>query len=253
MNYLRDNYAVEEEKLYIGDIPTLRLKPKGKEGRLPSIIFYHGLDSNKERQRLRGYILSFLGYQVFIPDAIHHGERDRKESQDPKLIARYFWQAILQSVKESSFLTQEIIGKYNGDRDKIYATGHSMGGFISAGVLANNKDVKKAMPMNGSFDWEKSSSIMLESMGLASDFTIPEEEDMVKYSPINNIGKLEGKEILILHGEVDPEVDIRPQKDFFEANRSRLSIEMIVYEGLGHTVSTNMLDDLIKWLKDIKE
>ncbi len=41
------------ERISIGDIPCLKFRPKGAEGLVPTIIYYHGWRSNKENQRLR--------------------------------------------------------------------------------------------------------------------------------------------------------------------------------------------------------
>lgn len=246
MNYLEKNYSVREEKIYIEDIPCIRLVPKGLEGEIPTIIFYHGLDSSKERQRLRGYFFAFCGYQVILPDALHHGERHRKESLDPREISRYFWQAIINNIKESEVLVDSLIKNYGAGR--IIVAGHSMGGFTTAGVVTHNDKVKAGIAMNGSFDWEGSADIMKKAMGLDEDFTIPEEVEMKKLNPINNLHVLKDKKILILHGEEDPEVSIFPQREFYEKNRDNLDLDMIVYPGLGHFVTTNMLDDAMKWI-----
>ena len=104
IGYLDRHFAVEEERLTIGGLPCIRLIPKGLETSYRTIIFYHGLDSSKDRQRIRGHILAGFGYQVLLPDAVHHGERDRKETEDPEKIGRYFWQAILTSLRESDSL-----------------------------------------------------------------------------------------------------------------------------------------------------
>ena len=64
-DYLKSNFIVEE-KVRIQEIPTIIFRPKEVKGPIPSIIFYHGWSSNKELQRLRGFILASAGYQVKV-------------------------------------------------------------------------------------------------------------------------------------------------------------------------------------------
>lgn len=250
MGYLDRHFAVEEERLTIGGIPCIRLIPKGLETSYRTIIFYHGLDSSKDRQRIRGHILAGFGYQVLLPDAVHHGERDRKETEDPEKIGRYFWQAILTSLRESDSLVDKILGDLNSNGE-IYVTGHSMGGFTAAGVATHNDRIRGAIPMNGSFNWKRSSQILMEDMGLTADYDFPEREEMEALDPIKHIERLEGKRILMLNGEIDQEVSILPQKEFYNIARHVLDsrLDFIEYEGLGHFVTTNMLEDLLNYLE----
>lgn len=251
MAHLFENYGVEEEKIDIEGIPCLRLLPKNKEGKLPTIIFYHGLGSNKERQRMRGYMLAFAGYQVFIPDALHHGERDAKYTEDPIQVSKYFWQAILQSLQESEILIDRIVEDYRADEENIFVTGHSMGGFISAGVFTHNPKVRAAAPLNGSFSWEASNDSLRVVHG-HEGVKIEEEKEVNILDPIEHKDKIRDRDILILHGEKDPEVDINPQREFFEEMKKDMeNIDMIEYEDLGHFFTTNMMEDLIKWLKGL--
>ncbi len=247
-----DNNYVKEERVVIGGQTLIRLVPRGQEDSLKTIIFYHGLGSNKENQRIRGYILSFFGYQVFLGDALHHGERDRKETEDLVQIYRYFWQAIIKNVEESEDLVRAIIKDYRADADHIYVAGHSMGAYSSAGILANNDLVRGALAINGSFDWESSNE--LTKLRAKNQETIAEEAEMRKYSPMAKLDRLMDKEILLISGELDQEVDNRPQIAFYEnmLKRGHKNIEMFVHEGVGHYVTTAMLENMIKWLAERK-
>ena len=96
MPYLSNNENIIEENANIRGIPCIRLVPGWKSKPLPTIVFYHGWSSAKENQRFRGFILSNLGYQVIIPDAIYHGERNPIDYDDPNSAAKYFWGVILK-------------------------------------------------------------------------------------------------------------------------------------------------------------
>lgn len=251
MSGLIENYIVREEKINIEGIPCLRYIPEVKQDKLETIIFYHGLGSDKESQRMRGYILSSFGYQVIVPDAKHHGARDAKFTEDPLQLSRYFWQAILQSIDESEILIDNIIEKYNGDSDNIFVTGHSMGGFTSAGVFTHNEKIRGAAPLNGSFNWKVSNDSLREVHG-HRDIKIEEEKIVDILDPILHGDKIRDRDILILHGEKDTEVDIEPQRLFYREMKGQMeNLNMIEYEDLGHFVTTNMMEDLIKWIQDL--
>ena len=252
MPYLLNNESIKEECINIKDIPCVRFTPKGKHEPFSTIIFYHGWSSNKENQRFRGFILSSLGYQVIIPDAIYHGERNPIDYDDPGSAAKYFWGVILNNMDEFNILTEELINKYDSDPDNIAVTGHSMGGFASAGIFTHNRNIKTSVILNGSLNWEMSNEIFLKK--LTADTV--EEEALNKrvnlLDPMNNLHKLIDRPLLILHGAEDNVVSKMPQQVFYNKVKSlyedRSKINMIEYPFLGHVVTTNMLEDGARWL-----
>lgn len=255
MSHLKSNYKVIEEKIVIKGIPIIKLKPEIDFNKYPSIIFYHGLDSKKENQRIRGYMLASIGYQVFLPDNLYHGERAMSLEPDLALIPKYFWEGILQSVEESEIIVEDIIENHSALEGEIYVSGHSMGGFITGGILTHNERVKGGIPINGSFNWEASNKGFLKELGL-ENLKIEKgdlENRIDKLDPKNNLDKLKKKEILILHGMEDDIVSIEPQREFYSLyKKENLEGKIIFkeYEGVGHFVTTGMMEDLIIWLKD---
>ena len=73
-DFIKSNYIIEE-KVKLKEIPAIIFRPRDAKEPIPTVVFYHGWSSNKETQRMRGFILASVGYQVVIPDAIYHGER----------------------------------------------------------------------------------------------------------------------------------------------------------------------------------
>ena len=251
MPYLLNNVNIKEENINIKGIPCIRLVPKTKEGLFSTIIFYHGWSSTKENQKFRGFILSNLGYQVIIPDAIYHGERSPID-YDSNNAAKYFWKVILNNVEESNVLSEELVNKYDSNPENIAVMGHSMGGFTSAGVFTHNKNIKTSVILNGSLNWEMSNEIFLKK--LTTD-TI-EEKNLIRrvelLDPINNLHKLVDRPLLILHGGGDSVVSKIPQQVFYEKikplYKDKAKINMIEYPDLGHFVTTNMLEDGARWV-----
>jgi len=54
-DYLKSNFIVEE-KIRIQEISAIIFKPREVKGPIPTVVFYHGWSSNKELQRLRGFV-----------------------------------------------------------------------------------------------------------------------------------------------------------------------------------------------------
>lgn len=160
---LSNNQSIIEKNIKIKEIPCILLTPKNLGKKIPTVILYHGWSSNKENQKFRGSILASLGYQVIIPDSIYHGKRNPINYNEKNNIAIYFWETVLNNIDESEYIIDELINKYNGDPDNIGVTGHSMGGFSSAGIFTHNKKVKTAIPLNGSFNWEMCNEIFSET------------------------------------------------------------------------------------------
>ena len=164
-NYLKSNNIIEE-KIHIGEIPAILFRPKENKKLLPTIILYHGWGSDKESQRIRGFILSAVGYQVIIPDAIYHGERNPIDHEATENMGKYFWETILKNLDEVENIVNELVLQYDADGDRIGVIGNSMGGFTAAGVFTHNPKIKASVVFNGSYGWKNSNRIFKESFGI---------------------------------------------------------------------------------------
>lgn len=239
---------IEERRITIKGIPCLSVvadtAPKGV------IIFYHGWSSTKELQSLRGRILAAYGYDVLIPEAVHHGERGTIDYTAPEAYA-LFWKTILQNVEEAGCLLDYIGGAYPDL--PVFVMGHSLGGFSALGVLTWQERVQAAVALNGSGWWNESERRFRSALHI----DIPEGYEALlaeidRYDPYGHTERLAGKAVLALHGGSDPTVDKEAQLLFVEKlRRQGLACSLILYEGLGHFVTTNMLGDALSWLETI--
>ena len=137
---------ITEEKIYIGNIPCLKIACH--EDVKGVVIFYHGWTSTKELQSLRGHILAAYGYDVLIPEAIHHGERGIIDYEENPAAYGKFWQTIFQNLREAPQVIA--YAKTWHDDVPLAVMGHSMGGFTALGVMTWNRDIQAAVAMNGS-------------------------------------------------------------------------------------------------------
>lgn len=247
---------IEESKIYIYEIPVIRLKPKIKYEEFPTIIFYHGWSSSKESQRMRAFILCNLGYQVLIPDSINHGERNPIDYTDPMTMKNNFWPTVSQAIDESEKIIEYAIEELQGDGNRIGVCGHSMGGFISSGIFTHNKNIKAAVVLNGSFNWNYCNELIADKLENIFDISVENELNIIKdklidLDPINYIEEIKDRPLLMINGGSDEVVPMISQKEFYEKARieynNKSNIDFIVYKDLGHFVTTNMMEDTSRW------
>lgn len=248
--HLHSNH-ISEERITIGDIPAILFRPKGIEEPLPTIIFYHGWGSSKESQRIRGLIYATLGYQVLIPDALYHGERNPIEHTPEN--GNYFWRTIFNNVEESNILIDTLVKDYKADSDNISVMGSSMGGFTAAGVFTHNPTIKSLVVFNGSCAWENSNESLMKNLELVITDEIKEIlDDVRKLDPINHLDKLKDRDILMLHGDADSSVSIESQRLFLKEiqalYKDKNRIKLIEYPNLNHYITTNMVEESMKWI-----
>lgn len=254
---IKSNF-IREEKIYIGDIPLIRLENIYGEGPIrKNIIFYHGWSSNKESQRARGIFLASLGYRVYLPEAINHGERGAIDFSNMENSIKYFWPTILNTIEEGDYLIKSLrkTGKIEGE---LYIGGNSMGGFISSGIFTGNQNIDGLFVLNGCCNWDRINRIFVKyidektgkKIDMAKDY--PQVYSKIdEMDPMVNLEKLKGRRILLLHGDSDTLVPIEPQREFFNKLRTLdkdFKVEMIEYKNLNHFVTTNMLEEVAKFI-----
>lgn len=242
---------IEQEKVFIGEIPSIVLKPLEEMNNYPTVMLYHGWSSNKESQVFRGAMLVSLGYQVIIPDAMHHGERgflDYTSSEN----SGFFWEVVLKNLEEWKQIKNYSIKNLDADPNRIAVTGHSMGGFTAAGIFAEDPEIKTTVILNGSFNWLKSNEGFKKrrNVKMTEEYKVLEDKVRDK-DPAGKIENLLDRSILILHGESDSRVEITPQREMYEKLKSayteKENLRMTSYPDLDHFVTTNMLEEMGKW------
>ena len=249
-DYLKSSNIIEE-KIYIEDIPAILFRPKGVDGPVKTIMFYHGWTSSKEGQRLRALIYATVGYQVLIPDAIYHGERGPIDYNTAD--GTYFWRTILNNLDESDILIEELIGRYNADPENISVIGHSMGGFTAAGIFTHNTGIKSAVVFNGACAWGYANEILKAQIGIEITDELKELENRInKIDPLNNLELLKDRPIFMAHGNKDGVVSIESQRYFLRKAKPVYSnqslVKLIEYHNVNHHITTGMMEDSIAWL-----
>ncbi len=241
---------ITEEKIYIGDIPCLKIE--GHEKVKGVIIFYHGWSSTKELQSLRGHILAAYGYDVLIPEAIYHGERGLIDYDENPRAYKRFWETIFRNLEEARQLID--YAKTWQPHVPLAVMGHSLGGFTALGVLTWYSEVVTAVSMNGSGWWDESERRLRAELPLKPMDFLPElQEKIACFDPYTHVNQLSGRSVLALTAGDDDTVN--PAAETFYMDRlyqyAGVRSRYITYPGLKHFVTTNMMQDAISWLEDI--
>ncbi|HKL13526.1 MAG TPA: prolyl oligopeptidase family serine peptidase [Halanaerobiales bacterium] len=246
-----DNQFVTEEKIEVGEIPCLRFFPNNFKDKLPTIIYYHGWSSNKEFQRFKANIMAAYGYQVIVPDSIHHGERKPVNHEEEGSLEKYLLKTIVTSIKEAPLLIDYTKGLESTDKDRIGIMGTSMGGFISSGIFVQEQIFKTLVVLNGASAWNKLEAFDQKEH---SDQYWNYRNELIKYNPTDHLELLNDRPVLLLHGDSDTSVPIEAQRYFYKKavkyydNKNR--IELVEVPRMDHYISTGMLENAIAFNED---
>lgn len=245
-----ENSFITTTREEINGVPCLKFRPKGYKGLLPTVIYYHGWHSSKDFKRFQALVIASHGYQVIVPDALYHGDRDPIDHDDPQNLDRYLWEIIFQSVKESKKFIELIVNNHEADPTRIGIIGNSMGAISAGGVFVNNPDLKCLVGFNGIFAWQEA----IKRNDLPP--IIQDNKKLIEYyDPMNNGDKIKERAILMLHGDDDTSLPIDSQRLFFNkmlplyiTNPDKF--EFIEVPKLNHYTTTGMLEKAIIWFKE---
>lgn len=250
-DYIKSSF-IKEDRINIKEIPAIILRPNAIKEPLPTVILYHGWASSKEKQRLRGYILASMGYQVVIPDAIYHGDRNPLKYYSSEEATRYFWYVIFKNIDEFDTILEELVINYGADHNRIAVMGNSMGGFTAGGIFTHNENVKVLVVFNGTCAWGEYNKDFKDTGVLSHEEIKLLMKDIKRLDPMNNLNILKDRPILLLHGDNDTSVRIDSELYFYNTLKTMYSelemIKFVEYPKLNHFVTTNMIEESINWL-----
>jgi uncharacterized protein len=245
-----ENDFITTTREEINGVPCLKLRPKNYKGLLPTVINYHGWHSSKDFKRFEALVIASQGYQVFVPDALHHGDREAIDHDDPENLDKFLWKIVLQSVKESKKFIDQIVNNHEADPERIGVIGDSMGAITAGGVFVENPDLKCLVGLIGSFAWQE--AIKLNHLPQTNE----ENKELIKYyDPMNNGDKIKERAILMLNGTADTSLPIDSQKTFFNRmlplyEQGTNKLQLIEAVNVNHSITTGMLERAVMWFKE---
>lgn len=191
----------------IATIPTLHVvKVDLQDNKIPTIFFLHGYTSAKEHNLHVAYLLAEKGFRVFLPDALHHGERETTLKGNKRDFS--FWEIVLTSIKELDEMKTILTQREIVDENRIGVIGTSMGAITMYGALTAYDWIKTAVSFMGTAYYEtfaKAQLLMIEEKGIQLEPNAKEKvlNQIRPYDLSAQLDKLAGRPLLIWHGKED--------------------------------------------------
>ncbi len=231
----------------VSGLPVLELvESKLANDPLPTVFFYHGWESYKERVLEDGYSLAREGFRVILPEAYNHGERKphADATQDPM----NFWEVVTKSVREFPLIVQVYIDAKKTLPNRIGVAGLSMGGITTSAILTQYDWVKSAVVLMGSPSPIEFTKWLLQNFKidgtplydlLDSELTETRLKELAPISLNLQAEKIAGRPVYFWHGINDDIVPAVLTQNFVKEYQDKeygknMSIELT--EGVGHKV-----------------
>lgn len=250
---------IEIHKETVGQIPVLHAVESGKmKERLPFVIFVHGFTSAKEHNLHFAYLLAEKGFRVVLPDAILHGERSEKDGGSRLIFS--FWDIVAQNIHDLNLIKRNFEDR-NLITDDIGVAGTSMGGITLFGALAQFDWIRAGVSLMGSPAYERLARGQIAGLRQQGiDIPLSENELEETYAKLSEFdiskepGRLNGRPLLIWHGQKDHVVPYAHAHDFYKAANEEYKgqedkICFISDKEAGHKVSREALLETVKWFK----
>ncbi|MBU8908365.1 prolyl oligopeptidase family serine peptidase [Desertibacillus haloalkaliphilus] len=190
---------------------------------LPLVIFLHGYTSAKEHNLHYAYLLAEQGFRVVLPDALYHGERE-EESLTGKERDLYFWDIVVQGIKEVSLIKEELDKRGFIIDEKVGVAGTSMGAITTFGALSVYEWITAAVSLMGNPCYQRFASAQLAQLQQQND-SLPMEKLQQKVSKLASFDLSERPEILkqrpllLWHGKKDDVVPYKYIAEFYNTIR----------------------------------
>ncbi|MEI2665790.1 alpha/beta hydrolase [Rossellomorea sp. LJF3] len=212
------------------------------------IIIYHGWGGSALGYRDLAEELAGEGFNVIVPEIIYHDTRQKLADHfESKTVQAYFWETIMTTIDEFHDFVNTL-GIY---KENVILIGSSMGGCIANGIFAREPVVGGLVNMNGSGSFVLSEKLFRERDGRGD---IPDQlnKRLKDYDPVEWAAGL--SPVLLMHGDSDQIMPIEGQMDYdryLKENRSH--VDFRVYEGVNHQITSDMVEDLIRWLNGLSK
>ncbi len=232
------------KSLAVEGLPLMEITPAGKENTLlPTVVFFHGWESNKESCLVHGYELAKQGFRALLPDAYLHGERKEKDLSKEGL---EFWNVVTSNLTELSIIKDHYIHAGLSDASRFGVTGLSMGGFTTCAALTQFSWIKTAVVLMGSPDPVNFTKWLLSSKW-TEGMEIPFNEEfytdsLAKLSSISlstHPERIANRFLHFWHGTTDELVPYQPTFEFFQKEKQQpygSNLSFSTSESVGHKV-----------------
>lgn len=242
----------------IESIPVLHVvKQSLFSEKLPLVFFVHGFTSTKEQNLNYAYLMAQKGFRVLLPEALHHGERNK--GMNEKELSFHFWDIVLNTISDLNVIKNHYAKKEMIDSENIGVSGTSMGGIVTLGALTQFDWISAAVSLMGNPNYEQFAQWQLEIIK-KQGLQLPLSEDKLshfmsvlrQYDLSLQPEKLNGRPLLFWHGKQDSVVPFSYAYQFYESLKPQYDKEkwsFIVDEKAGHKVSLEGVNATVEWFE----
>lgn len=240
----------------IGDIRLLHMvKADIAEKSLPTVIYFHGFNGEKESSLTPAYKMVEKGLRVILPDSKFHGER--RGDVTARELDMAFWEVILQNIVELEVIKDYFVSKGLTDDKRIGVGGTSMGGITTYAALAQHSWIKAGAVLMGT------PKLSTYARQLVDRFNGSHEEKLAAkdiegslklieaYDLSIHPAKLQQRPLLMWHGTKDNIVPISLSDEFYEQMKAEYEIaEHLTYireENRMHHLSKLSMVSTAEW------
>lgn len=206
--------------------------PPGPAGDGATLIFVHGLGSNREDLLAQAALLSQHGYGALLLDLRNHGE-----SQGTVATLGYNEVEDIRGAMAFLLTRQEV------DVTRVGLIGHSMGGATSIMAASRIKQIRVVIAQSAYSSVQGNMKEGIRAIAGLPPFPFAplmtwfgERETGVsirQVSPIDDVARIAPRAILLIHGEQDPVIQMTNSLRLYEAAKEPKELYLIPSAGHG--------------------
>ncbi len=219
------------------DIYGELLLPEGKEGRMPTVIFCHGLRGHYDDCLPYAEACASKGFACYCFDFIGGALANQSGGS-------YQDMSVLTEIADLEAVVDMMLGLPTTDRSRLFLAGGSQGGLVSAMVAARNPSLARGLVLLfPAFNIPSLVETVFKSLYDGDWSKVPDKisfagfsvykkyaEDAMGWDPYDTIGNYTGK-VLILHGTADIVVPVSYSE---KAVKTYVNARLEKLKGQGH-------------------
>lgn len=246
------------EKKYINEIPLLIIaKAEKVEEALPTVVYYHGFNGEKESNLTIAYKMVEKGLRVVLPESVYHGERRHNASAED--IDMAFWQIVIQNIKELGEIKNYLDEAGLLLDSQIGIGGTSMGGITTYGALRTYDWIKTGAVLMGTPYMTEYAKMIINRFEKNHGKTLPEVmindtlEMLAAFDITNDLATLNQRPLFIWHGGKDAIVPAQHSRKFYETVKDNYENADDLYyleeADRIHNISKRSMDESAAWFE----
>src|SRR5690625_2069804 len=247
---------IQIEKKNFYHIPVLSVVQADKKDKaLPTIVYYHGFNGEKESSLTLAYKIAENGFRVILPDSYLHGERRSDISQTEIDLA--FWEIVMKNITELDEIKTYLEENNLLENGKIGIGGTSMGGITTYGALKQYDWVKAAAILMGTPKMVEYAGVLIDRFNETNKEKIPttEKDEVIEHIKEFDLSlhpeQLQNRPILIWHGDKDQIVPISHSETFYEMMKEQYdyeeNVKFVLEKGRSHHISKLSMEETAAW------